>query len=141
MKISRDEICNGCTSLQFGAKKCLKFNTVLNTFTNSEGYISVFPCAICGRNDYTPRAQRKEKPMENKMNQQQKLKAAKDLTKERFKDFVGDCIQIDDYKWASLEEVNGEEIWVVFSLTAKKNFDIDDAVEDWNDKLKMRSAQ
>ena len=45
--------------------------------------------------------------MENKMNQQQKLKAAKDLTKERFKDFVGDCIQIDDYKWASLEEVNG----------------------------------
>ena len=79
--------------------------------------------------------------MENKMNQQQKLKAAKDLTKERFKDFVGDCIQIDDYKWASLEEVNGEEIWVVFSLTAKKNVDIDDAVEDWNDKLKMRSAQ
>lgn len=79
--------------------------------------------------------------MENKMNQQQKLKAAKDLTKERFKDFVGDCIQIDDYKWASLEEVNGEEIWVVFSLIAKKNFDIDDAVEDWNDKLKMRSAQ
>ena len=79
--------------------------------------------------------------MENKMNQQQKLKAAKDLTKERFKDFVGDCIQIDDYKWASLEEVNGEEIWVVFSLTAKKNFDSDDAVEDWNDKLKMRSAQ
>lgn len=58
MKISRDEICNGCTSLQFGAKKCLKFNTVLNTFTNSEGYISVFPCAICGRNDYTPRAKK-----------------------------------------------------------------------------------
>lgn len=79
--------------------------------------------------------------MENKMNQQQKLKAAKDLTKERCKDFVSDCIQIDDYKWASLEEVNGEEIWVVFSLTAKKNFDIDDAVEDWNDKLKMRSTQ
>ena len=79
--------------------------------------------------------------MENKMNQQQKLKAAKDLTKARFKDFIGDCIQIDDYKWASLEEVNEEEIWVVFSLTAKKNFDIDDAVEDWNDKLKMRSAQ
>lgn len=76
--------------------------------------------------------------MENKMNQQQKLKAAKDLTKERFKDFIGDCIQIDDYKWASLEEVNGEEIWVVFSLIAKKNFDIDDAVEDWNDKLEMR---
>ena len=79
--------------------------------------------------------------MENKMNQQQKLKAAKDLTKKRFKDFIGDCVQIDDYKWASLEEVNGEEIWVVCSLTAKKNFDIDDAVEDWNDKLKMRSAQ
>ena len=79
--------------------------------------------------------------MENKMNQQQKLKAAKDLTKERFKDFIEDAIQIDNYKWASLEEVNGEEIWVVFSLTAKKNFDIDDAVEDWNDKVKMRSAQ
>lgn len=30
--------------------------------------------------------------MENKMNQQQKLKAAKDLTKERCKDFVSDCI-------------------------------------------------
>ena len=45
------------------------------------------------------RAQRKEKSMENKMNQQQKLKAAKDLTKERFKDFIGDCVQIDDYKW------------------------------------------
>lgn len=79
--------------------------------------------------------------MKNKMNQQQKLKAAKDLTKERCKDFIENAIQIDDYKWASLEEVNGEEIWVVFSLTAKKNFDIDDAVEDWNDKVKMRSAQ
>ena len=79
--------------------------------------------------------------MENKMNQQQKLKAAKDLTKERFKDFVGDCIQIDDYKWASLEEVNGGEILCGFSLTAKKNFDIDDAVEEGNDKLKMCSGQ
>ena len=79
--------------------------------------------------------------MENKMNQQQKLKAAKDLTKERFKNFVGDCIQIDEYKWASREEVNGEEIWVVLSLTAEKVCDMDYAVEDWDDELKRRSAQ
>lgn len=58
MRISRDEICNGCTSLQFGPKKCLKFNTFLTTFTNSEGYVSVFPCAECDRNDYTPRAKK-----------------------------------------------------------------------------------
>ena len=72
------------------------------------------------------------------MNQQQKLKAAKDLTAERLKDFIADAIQIDDYKYASLEVVDGEEVWVICALTAKKNFDIDDAEFDWQDKLSRR---
>lgn len=72
------------------------------------------------------------------MNQQQKLKAAKNLTAERLKDFIADAIQIDDFKYASLEMVDGEEIWVVCALTAKKHFNIDDAEFDWQDKLSRR---
>lgn len=65
------------------------------------------------------------------MNQQEKLKRAKDLTLERIKDFAADAEQIGDYSWASLEIVEGEEVWVTLSLVAKKKFDIDEAVEDY----------
>lgn len=75
------------------------------------------------------------------MNQQEKLKKAKEKTLERLKTFISDLDQIDDYKWASLEEVEGEEIWVTISLIAKKNFDIDGAIEDFKDKQAMEEMK
>lgn len=68
------------------------------------------------------------------MNQQDKLKAAKNLTKERLENFLADLDQIGPYEWASLEQVGPrDEVWVTIKLTARKKFDIDEAVEDFAD--------
>lgn len=68
------------------------------------------------------------------MNQQDKLKAAKNLTKERLENFLADLDQIGPYEWASLEQVGPQdEVWVTIKLTARKRFNIDDAVEDFED--------
>ena len=68
------------------------------------------------------------------MNQQNKLKQAKNLTKERLKDFIADLDQIGPYEWASLEQIGPQdEVWVTIKLTARKKFDIDEAVEDFAD--------
>lgn len=68
------------------------------------------------------------------MNQQNKLKQAKNLTKERLKDFLADLDQIGPYEWASLEQIGPQdEVWVTIKLTARKKFDIDEAVEDFVD--------
>lgn len=75
------------------------------------------------------------------MNQQQKLRTAKENALKRFGAVFEDMVQIDDYKFASLEEVEGEEIWVVCALTAKKNFNIDDAVDDWEFKQDAREKK
>ena len=58
------------------------------------------------------------------MNQQTKLKMAKQSASERLAPVVQDWEQIGDYSWASLETIDGEEIWVVANLVAKKKFDI-----------------
>ena len=55
MKVSSNELCNGCAHLNFKTKNCEKYNAALNTFVNREGYVSVFPCTACERFDYTPR--------------------------------------------------------------------------------------
>ena len=75
------------------------------------------------------------------MNQQQKLRTAKENALKRFGAVFEDMVQIDDYQFASLEEVEGEEIWVVCALTAKKNFNIDDAVDDWEFKQDTREKK
>lgn len=68
------------------------------------------------------------------MNQQDKLKKAKNLTKERLENFLADLDQIGPYEWASLEQVGPQdEVWVTIKLTARKKFDIDEAVEDFGD--------
>lgn len=68
------------------------------------------------------------------MNQQDKLKQAKKLTKERLEGFLADLDQIGPYEWASLEQVGPQdEVWVTIKLTARKKFDIDEAVEDFAD--------
>ena len=75
------------------------------------------------------------------MNQQQKLKLAKEQTLERLKSFVNDLDQIGPYKWASLETIEGDEIWVTIDLVAKKNFDIDGAVEEFKDYQEMKAIK
>lgn len=52
MRISREEICNGCAHLDFKNKYCRRNPNaykVLQTFTNVEGFIAVFPEPTCGR--------------------------------------------------------------------------------------------
>lgn len=63
------------------------------------------------------------------MTQQEKFRAAKDLTVERLG--LDDFIQFGEYQYASLEVVEGEEMWVEVKIMAKKNFDIDDALEEF----------
>lgn len=75
------------------------------------------------------------------MNQQEKLKRAKEQTLERLKPFVNDLDQIGPYKWASLETIDGDEIWVTIDLVAKKNFDIDGAVEEFKDYQEMKAIK
>ena len=75
------------------------------------------------------------------MNQQQKLKRAKEQTLERLKSFVNDLDQIGPYKWASLETIEGDEIWVTIDLVAKKNFNIDAAVEEFKDYQEMEAIK
>lgn len=75
------------------------------------------------------------------MNQQEKLKRAKEQTLERLKPFVSDLDQIGPYKWASLETIEGDEIWVTIDLVAKKNFDIDSAVEEFKDYQEMKAIK
>ena len=69
------------------------------------------------------------------MNQQAKLKMAKQSASERLAPVVQDWEQIGDYSWASLETIDGEEIWVVANLVAKKKFDIEEALEDYQDHI------
>lgn len=75
------------------------------------------------------------------MNQQEKLAAAKKLCLARFGEIFQDFEQVDDYSFASLEDVEGEEVWVVVNLVAKKNYDIDTALEDFEIKKEAREKK
>lgn len=65
------------------------------------------------------------------MNQQDKMRAAKNATLERLKEALADFEQVGEFSFASLEEVNGEEWWTITTIQAKKKFDIDSAVEEF----------
>ena len=52
-----------------------------------------------------------------------------------------DFDQCDDYKWMSLEDVDGEEVWTVIGITAKKSFDPDEAIEEYEFKKKAREEK
>ena len=72
------------------------------------------------------------------MNQQEKMARAKALTYERLKAALGDFEQVDDYSFASLENVEGEDWWTVVSIVAKKNYDIDGALEEFELKKETK---
>lgn len=65
------------------------------------------------------------------MNQQEKMMKAKNSTYERLKAALEDFLQVDDYSFASLEEIEGEEWWTVTTIVAKKNYSIDEALEEF----------
>lgn len=75
------------------------------------------------------------------MNQQEKMAAAKNLTYARLQKALEDFEKVDDYSYASLEEVEGEEVWVVVNLVAKKNYDIDDALEEYALKAEAKAKR
>ena len=75
------------------------------------------------------------------MNQQEKMAAAKNLTYARLQKALEDFEKVDDYSYASLEEVEGEEVWVVVNLVAKKNYDIDNALEEYTLKAETRAKR
>lgn len=72
------------------------------------------------------------------MNQQEKMARAKALTYERLKAALGDFEQVDDYSFASLENVEGEDWWTVVSIVAKKNYDIDGTLEEFELKKETK---
>lgn len=72
------------------------------------------------------------------MNQQEKMARAKALTYERLKAALGDFEQVDDYSFASLENIEGEDWWTVVSIVAKKNYDIDNALEEFEIKKETK---
>ena len=73
------------------------------------------------------------------MTQQEKFRAAKDLTVERLP--LDDFIQFGEYQYASLERVGEEEIWVEIKISAKKNFDIDDVLEEYVFEQEQKAAK
>ena len=62
---------------------------------------------------------------------------AKALTYERLKTALEDFEQVDEYSFASLENIEGEDWWTVVSIVAKKNYDIDEALEEFEIKKKQ----
>lgn len=75
------------------------------------------------------------------MTQAQKLEEAKKITLTRLQDALKDFVQCGDYSWGSLEEVKGEEVWTVVNIVAKKNFDIDEAIDEWEFKKEKREKK
>lgn len=75
------------------------------------------------------------------MNQQQKMSAAKKACLGRLKEVLSDFEQVDDYSFASLEDVDGEDWWVVVNIVAKKNYDIDGALEEYAIKTELREKK
>lgn len=63
---------------------------------------------------------------------------AKALTYERLKTALEDFEQVDEYSFASLENIEGEDWWTVVSIVAKKNYDIDNALEEFEIKKETK---
>ena len=79
---------------------------------------------------------------EVKLNQQQELKAAKDHAAAEIADLLAEKFdQTDDYKWTMLCEGPGYSRFVELSLTAKKEFDLDEALEAYEFKQKERASK
>lgn len=66
---------------------------------------------------------------ERAMTQAQMLETAKILATKRVN--TSDFLQVGDYSWISVEVVNGVEVPVEILLRAKKNYDLDEALEDY----------
>ena len=79
---------------------------------------------------------------EVKLNQQQELKAAKDHAAAEIATLLNEKFDhTDDYKWTMLCEGPGYSRFVELSLTAKKEFDLDEALEEYAFKRKEREAK
>lgn len=79
---------------------------------------------------------------EVKLNQQQEMKAAKLHAAREIEELLGDKFdQVDDFKWVILCEGEGYSRFVELSLTAKKNFDLDEAIDEFEFKVKSREAK
>ena len=74
-----------------------------------------------------------------KLNQQTLLKMAKDACALRLP--LEDFDQNGEYSYLSLEEVGGEEIWVEIKLVAKKNFNADDSIEEWEIEKELKEKR
>lgn len=66
------------------------------------------------------------------MKLQEKLKFAKENVKSQLQEQLDrDFVQIGDYEWFQCIPIEGEDTYVTLKLTAKKKFDADEAVEEW----------
>lgn len=76
------------------------------------------------------------------LTQQAQLKLAKDQAAADIAKLLAEKFdQVDDYKWVMLCEGEGYSRFVELSLTAKKDFDLDEALDAFEFKKKEREEK
>ena len=66
------------------------------------------------------------------MKLQEKLKFAKEEVRAQLQEQLQrDFMQIAPFEWIQCIPIEGEDTYVALKLTAKKNFDADAAIEEW----------
>ena len=73
------------------------------------------------------------------MNQQEKLKIAKEKCLARID--LSSFDQVDHFKFVKLEEVEGEEVWVEIQFIAKKKYDLDNELDEFKLKKKLKEEK
>ena len=100
---------------------------------NKNGSFSVPPSETCNGCDFLRFGEKR-----CALTTQEKMARAKALTYERLKTALEDFEQVNEYSFASLENIEGEDWWTVVSIVAKKNYDIDEALEEFEIKKETK---
>lgn len=45
--VEKEQCCNGCSNLNFKLKVCKSTKQTVNTYTDNQGYVTVFKCDGC----------------------------------------------------------------------------------------------
>lgn len=56
--VEKEQCCNGCSNLNFKLKVCKSAKEPVNTYTDNQGYTTVFKCSGC--TGYTKKNKKKE---------------------------------------------------------------------------------
>lgn len=73
------------------------------------------------------------------MTRREKEAKAKEQASARFND--SDFLRVGPFSWVSMEQVGEEEIVVELSFSARRNYDVDEAVEEWEFQQSQAQAK